>query len=159
MNKKRIETLLILLLIVISLVYFVIDFSILAVVVLVVSCILLKFSYPIERKNDKTLIVKEDKKEEKVEEIYEEEPEEEEVAVINYPVDFDEKNFLKEAFLLYKNVQTDFMNFEYDNLTRLYLFDKLQRLSDRRAYEDTTATVNTAGCTCGNSCGTCRCGH
>ena len=116
MNKKRIETLLILLLIVISLVYFVIDFSILAVVVLVVSCILLKFSYPIERKNDKPLIVKEDKKEEKVEEIHEEEPEEEEVAVINYPVDFDEKNFLKEAFLLYKNVQTDFMNFEYDNL-------------------------------------------
>lgn len=115
MNKKRIETLLIIFLIVISLVYFVIDFSVLAVVVLVVSCILLKFSYPLEGKKELLNKEKEDKKE-VVAEVQEEVVKEEEVAVINYPEDFDEKNFLKEAFLLYKNVQTDFMNFEYDNL-------------------------------------------
>lgn len=113
MNKKRIETLLIILLIVISLVYFVIDFSILAVVVLVVSCVLLKFSYPIEHhKNDKNDVVEETVVETKKEEV----EEKKEVLAINYPDDFDEKDFLKEAFLLYKNIQTDFMNFEYDSL-------------------------------------------
>lgn len=113
MNKKRIETLLIILLIVISLVYFVIDFSILAVVVLVVSCVLLKFSYPIERHK----LEKKEEKEVSVKEIPKEEVEEEkEVSLINYPDEFDEKDFLKEAFLLYKDIQTDFMNFEYDSL-------------------------------------------
>lgn len=113
MNKKRIETLLIILLIVISLVYFVIDFSILAVVVLVVSCVLLKFSYPIEyHKNDKNAVVEETVVETKKEEV----EEKKEVLAINYPDDFDEKDFLKEAFLLYKNIQTDFMDFEYDSL-------------------------------------------
>lgn len=113
MNKKRIETLLIILLIVISLVYFVIDFSILAVVVLVVSCVLLKFSYPIEyHKNDKNDVVEETVVETKKEEV----EEKKEVLAINYPDDFDEKDFLKEAFLLYKNIQTDFMEFEYDSL-------------------------------------------
>ncbi len=115
MNKKRIETLLIILLIVFSLVYFVIDFSILAVVVLIVSCVLLKFSYPIE--GDKKSTNNEELKEEvKKIENEEETTNVEDVAVINYPEDFDEKEFLKEAFLLYKNIQTDFMNFEYNNL-------------------------------------------
>ena len=116
MNKKRIETLLIIFLIVISLVYFVIDFSILAVLVLVVSCILLKFSYPLEGKKENEKLEKVEEKKEAVIEEKEEDEEPEEVSIINYPDDFDEKNFLKEAFLLYKNVQTDFMNFEYDNL-------------------------------------------
>ena len=35
--------------------------------------------------------------------------------------------------------------FDYNHLTQFTLYDKLQRPSDRRAYEDTTATVNTAG--------------
>lgn len=114
MNKKRIETLLIILLIVISLVYFIIDFSILAVVVLVVSCVLLKFSYPIEHhKEESKEVIEEPVKEVKKEEVLEEEKE---VSLINYPADFDEKDFLKEAFLLYKDIQTDFMNFEYDSL-------------------------------------------
>ena len=113
MNKKRIETWLIILLIVISLVYFVIDFSILAVVVLVVSCVLLKFSYPIESRK----LEKREENEELVKEVSKDEVEEEkEVSLINYPDEFDEKDFLKEVFLLYKDIQTDFMNFEYDSL-------------------------------------------
>lgn len=113
MNNKRIETLLILFLIVVSLIYFVIDFSILAVIVLIVSCILLKFSYPLEVKHDSSL--KEQVDEKKDEEV-EEEEEPKEVSVINYPEGFNEKEFLKDTFLLYKNIQTNFMNFEYDEL-------------------------------------------
>ncbi len=115
MNKKRIETCLIIFLIFISLIYFIVDFSILAVIVLIVSCVLLKFSYPIENKSENACQEEEKKLIVPDEEVIVE-AEDDEVSIINYPDNFDEKKFLKEIFDLYKNIQDDFMNFEYDNL-------------------------------------------
>lgn len=117
MNKRRIETLLIVFLIIISLIYFIIDFSFLAVIVLIISCILLKFSYPLERKKQSNnskepqSIPIQPEIEETIDEVTIAE-----VGSINYPENFVEKDFLKDVFLLYKEVQTDFMNFDYNNL-------------------------------------------
>jgi Tim44-like domain. len=121
MNRKKIETILIFILIIISLIYFVIDFSLLAVTVFIISSILLKFSYPIEKpieKERKEKKVEEKKVEEKKEIVIEKEEDSKNVPLINYSPGFDEKEFLKESFLLYKDIQTNFMNFEYDGLMK-----------------------------------------
>lgn len=128
MNKKIVETILILVLIIISLIYFVIDFSVFAVLVFFVSCILLKFSYPIEKikkeeelkpekKDKKTIVPKE--KEEKVDN----------VPLINFPKDFEEKEFLKNVFLLYKEIQMDFMDFKHDELMEKLGFEMYEQFS------------------------------
>ncbi len=57
--------------------------------------------------------LKEQKEEEEEEEIsLEETPE----HVIEFPKEFDKKKFVKKIFLLYRGIQADFMNFDYDSL-------------------------------------------
>lgn len=148
MNKQRIETILIFVLIIISLIYFIIDFSLLAVFVLIISCILLKFSYPIEKKIE----VKEEQKKEKKEKKVVIEKEEDEInqdfPLINFPKDFNEKDFLKNAFLLYKNIQINFMNFEYDELmTKLGIdiynqFSKQMKSLESRNKQSVRVNIN-----------------
>lgn len=129
MNRQRIETVLIFILIIISLIYFIIDFSLLAVFVLIISCVLLKFSYPIEKKEEEKVEIKKEKKEKKVVAEKEKEEVKKDIPLINFPLNFDEKEFLKEVFLLYKDIQTNFMNFEYDELMMQLGIDTYEQFS------------------------------
>jgi len=115
MGKKIAEITLILLLIVISWVYFVIDFSMLPVVVFAISFVLLVLAIPIKEKTKEEPkdVEDEPQKEEPIE------PEtEEEFPIKNFPDDFNEDKFLEDVFSLYKDIQDDFMNFKFDSIMK-----------------------------------------
>ena len=116
MGKKIAEITLILFLIVLSWVYFIIDFSILPVVVFIISFVLLILAIPIKEKGREKS--KEEEIEPKKEEIADLEKPDEEKPIINFPNNFDEDKFLEEIFVLYKDIQDDFMNFEFDSIMK-----------------------------------------
>ena len=109
MIKKAFEIGLILLLIVLSWIFFLQEVSPFPIIVFVLSFIILILAIPI-KETKKEIVEEEPVKEKEEKKVSSEEP------TINFPANFNEKKFLDEAFNLYKNVQEDFMNFKYDNL-------------------------------------------
>ena len=112
MNKKRAQVLIEFLIACLSFIYLCVDFSVLALFILLLSIIqLILFRQSVgEKVSEEEPLLEED--------VYEEEEEatETEEAELNFPSGFDEKEFAKSMFLLYRDIQVDFMNFEYNKL-------------------------------------------
>jgi len=104
--KKAIEIILILVLIVLSWVFFIKEVSQFPIIVLVISCIILILAIPIKEK----------KEEIEEEQIKEEKLIDNDAPAINFPKNFNEQKFLTTVFDLYKSIQENFMNFKYDEL-------------------------------------------
>ncbi len=106
-----------LLIIALSWISILLDFSIIPVLIILlglVSIVLLVEDKEEIEEPPKEDVVEPQKEEiEKEKEKVEEEPPKE---ALDFPSDFDEQSFVKTIFLLYRNIQNDFMNFEYETL-------------------------------------------
>lgn len=116
MSKKRAQVLIEFLISVLSFIYLCVDFSLLALFIFLLSIaqlILFRISMEktpsLEFEEEEPKIIEEEIEEEVEEEIAEENN-------LNFPEDFDEKAFAKAMFLLYREIQVDFMNFRYEKL-------------------------------------------
>ena len=115
MNKKRLHLIVELLIIALSWVSILLDFSIIPILIIflgLVSIVLLvedkETVEPKKIEEEKEKVEEETKIEEPVPETSD--------KVLDFPPDFDESKFVKNIFLLYRNIQNDFMNFEYETL-------------------------------------------
>lgn len=114
MDKKRVQILVAILIVLLSFICMWIHFSIVALILFLVSVTeLVLFREVVDTtKEESVSFVEEVEEFEEPEEEYEPEEEEE----LNFPEGFDEKAFAKSMFLLYRDIQVDFMNFEYESL-------------------------------------------
>ncbi len=109
MNKRNIQVILNVILVVISIINLFIHWSILNFLMFVLACLLLGFlKEPVKEESPKEEVVLEEPEEEVLVE--------EEADDLNFPNSFNEKEFAKTIYLLYCDIQEDFMNFHYDSL-------------------------------------------
>lgn len=113
MSKKRAQILIEFLISILSFIYLCVNFSVLALFIFLLSVVqLILFRESVDTREEEDLIEEEDEDTEEQEEELEVEEEDE----LDFPAGFDEKEFAKSMFLLYRDIQVDFMNFEYENL-------------------------------------------
>lgn len=115
MSKKRAQILIEFLISVLSFIYLCVNFSVLTLFIFllsVIQLILFRSSIELPVKEEENILPEEPIEEEKMEEVEIEEEEE----GLDFPKGFDEKAFAKSMFLLYKEIQVDFMNFRYEKL-------------------------------------------
>lgn len=115
MSKKRAQVLIEFLISVLSFIYLCVDFSLLALFIFLLSVAQL-ILFRISMEESPSLESKEEEEPKIIEEEIEEEAEITEENNLDFPEDFDEKAFAKSMFLLYKEIQVDFMNFRYEKL-------------------------------------------
>ncbi len=114
MSKKRAQILIEFLISILSFIYLCVNFSVLTLFIFLLSVVqLILFRESVDTREEEYVI----------EEVEEEESEDDEEALeveeddeLDFPIGFDEKEFAKSMFLLYRDIQGDFMNFEYENL-------------------------------------------
>lgn len=117
MSKKRAQVLIEFLISALSFIYLCVNFSLLALFIFLLSIAQL-ILFRISMEESPNLESKEEEEPKIIEEEIEEETEEEitEENNLDFPEDFDEKAFAKAMFLLYREIQVDFMNFRYEKL-------------------------------------------
>lgn len=114
MGKKRAQIVIEFLISVLSFIYLCVNFSVLTLFIFllsVIQLILFRESVELPKKEEEIVIEEVEEEEETEEELVEEEN-----AELDFPEGFDEKAFAKSMFLLYRDIQVCFMNFEYENL-------------------------------------------
>lgn len=111
MDKKRAQVIMSITIALLSFICLIIHFSMLILLLFVLSCIQVFLFY--EKEN----IIETPEVEEKEEETTIDSKEKSSTSSeLDFPPDFDEKEFAKLIFLLYRDIQTNFMDFEYDKL-------------------------------------------
>ncbi len=113
MDRRKIQILLNIIILVLSFLSLLIPSAIFSVLIFIVAVLLL-----VLWREDTEEEIEEPEESPSLEETPSEEISPNEEKTISFPANFDEREFAKDMFLLYRDIQTNFMNLEYEKLQK-----------------------------------------